>query len=775
MSQDTFPFIGKYRFGWTAALVLVTMFVFGLVTGLTEAIWRLSPEWLLPFGLLATVVGWCIAGRKPKPFLNFSAGILIGLILLISFQSGVFQNFYQAYLETFRIQIHFSYPQFYLPNMGPLFYYLYTALNNLSNYWVDITQWAHQIIFYQGGFNQLAINLVWGSMVWAVSLTLGWLLRRKSHPFTASLPALILLSVVIGFSRQRSSGLIIALTALLTIMVLIEHLKRESRWENQQIDYSEELRFEIISITVPIVAIIMIIAIVIPRVSLENIRTLLFDQQRRVEIDTRVDIPESLGLEQVPHEPLITTSQPGMPRSHLIGSGVELAETLIMQIDTGETYLPPQVETREQPPRYYWFGRSYDKYIGSGWITEELRMETIPANEELLSEIPPYFRPVFHRVTKTDAATPILYFAGVLNTVDQRITAAWHETTGEYFAAQLIALEYQVNSFVYDFTEDQLRQSDEIPPDLILETYLQLPPELPERVIELALNITTQSTTPYTKAIAIESYLRQYEYSLDLPTPPQARDLVDYFLFDLQKGYCDYYASAMVILARINRLPARLAVGYATGTYDYTQQAFIVTEANAHAWPEVYIAPMGWVPFEPTASLSTHPWITEDEIHPSEVPPIPSVEHITGPESPWLEFLGVGILLLLILLAGYLWFTIFHHKDKQSSTTSQIEVVYQNMRGQLTQTFFALQTEHTPREFCQVYTQHLNQMSSQGLIQRLCDQINDYIISTTFLYEKGMYSPQLLPAEHVREARQHLFSTLLRVWLLKAVLLFKNS
>ena len=66
----------------------------------------------------------------------------------------------------------------------------------------------------------------------------------------------------------------------------------------------------------------------------------------------------------------------------------------------------------------------------------------------------------------------------------------------------------------------------------------------------------------------IESALRQLPYSLDVPLPPSDRELVSWFLFDQRRGYCDYFATAMVVLARLNGIPARLAVGYATGSYD---------------------------------------------------------------------------------------------------------------------------------------------------------------------------------------------------------------
>jgi len=77
---------------------------------------------------------------------------------------------------------------------------------------------------------------------------------------------------------------------------------------------------------------------------------------------------------------------------------------------------------------------------------------------------------------------------------------------------------------------------------------------------------------------------------------------VDYFLFDVKQGYCDYYASAMVMMLRSIGIPARFVAGYAPGDYNSQTSAYVVLEQNAHAWVEVFFPSYGWVQFEPTAS-----------------------------------------------------------------------------------------------------------------------------------------------------------------------------
>ncbi|MBS3784694.1 MAG: transglutaminase domain-containing protein, partial [Anaerolineae bacterium] len=85
-------------------------------------------------------------------------------------------------------------------------------------------------------------------------------------------------------------------------------------------------------------------------------------------------------------------------------------------------------------------------------------------------------------------------------------------------------------------------------------------------------------------------------------TPAANQEPLDWFLFDLRAGFCNYYASSEVVLLRSLGIPARLAVGFAQGEHQRGTNINLVYERNAHAWPEVYFPGFGWVEFEPTVS-----------------------------------------------------------------------------------------------------------------------------------------------------------------------------
>jgi hypothetical protein len=208
-----------------------------------------------------------------------------------------------------------------------------------------------------------------------------------------------------------------------------------------------------------------------------------------------------------------------------------------------------------------------------------------------------------------------LFWTGILFSADIPFTANWRlrpKTTlfsdqsallqADMFAVASRVHSYQAEVYVPDFTIQSLRASTIIYPEFIREHYLALPRSVPERVHQLAREIVAGKSNPYDQARAIESYLRTYPYDLEIPKPASGRDVADYFLFDLKKGYCDYYATAMVVLARSSGLPARFVSGYAPGLYDLPNRRYVIREQDAHSWAEIYFPEIGWVEFEPTAS-----------------------------------------------------------------------------------------------------------------------------------------------------------------------------
>ncbi|HEX3054227.1 MAG TPA: transglutaminase domain-containing protein [Aggregatilineaceae bacterium] len=163
--------------------------------------------------------------------------------------------------------------------------------------------------------------------------------------------------------------------------------------------------------------------------------------------------------------------------------------------------------------------------------------------------------------------------------------------------------QYSVTSSVFAGTANDLRQTAQEYPDWVLRLYLQGANSVDLQIRDLAAQIVSQAgaQTAYDKGKAIERWLRaNIQYNETIPDPPTDRDPVVWFLFEEKQGYCNYYATAMVLMLRSQGIPARLAAGFAQG--EWTGDSFLVRERDAHTWVEAYFPGYGWIEFEPTAN-----------------------------------------------------------------------------------------------------------------------------------------------------------------------------
>ena len=132
----------------------------------------------------------------------------------------------------------------------------------------------------------------------------------------------------------------------------------------------------------------------------------------------------------------------------------------------------------------------------------------------------------------------------------------------------------------------------------------QLPQGRNPRTLQLAQSLRQQAGSDAALVRAALEFLRRggFEYSLD--PPPTGRDSVDDLLFSTRAGFCGHYASAFVTLMRGAGLPARVVTGYLGGEWNPIGGYFVVRQADAHAWAEVWLAGRGWTRVDPTAVVA---------------------------------------------------------------------------------------------------------------------------------------------------------------------------
>lgn len=293
-------------------------------------------------------------------------------------------------------------------------------------------------------------------------------------------------------------------------------------------------------------------------------------------------------------------------------------------------------------------------------------------------------------------------------------------------------------------------------PAEILDRYLQSPDGFSPRVTALAQELTAGTTTAYAKAKAIESYLRTIPYNDDIPAPPSNADPIEYFLFELQQGYCDYYATAMAMMLRSVGVPARTASGYAEGIFDEETGKYFVTEQDAHTWVEVFFPEYGWIEFEPTAGESPldRPEGDDDnalnvtsqnseptpdprnaeseptppsEFRPEDQPPPFTGEELLDSQAPypvtnpwWLVLLGI---LVVAAVGGVLIWRV-RHSGPTNFSTAVPEILFERMQRWAQRLGVASDASETPYEQARALSRALPETGA--LVQVITEQYVRY-------------------------------------------------
>lgn len=274
--------------------------------------------------------------------------------------------------------------------------------------------------------------------------------------------------------------------------------------------------------------------------------------------------------------------------------------------------LPDQLPGGREP--LYLRGTAYNYYDGRAWNTSLAyrRALTVTADGTFVvrsSGSRPTgssSSPLRQDILLESIETSILFAAPVAESVSGEFPAVQADTMGGLHLpfASPSRIRYSVTSQPRQMIPDE--QTAPMPgyPEAIRRPYLQIP-NVSAQVGDLAENVVRQAMSPYAKALAIQQHLLQrYRYSLDVETSTVEHPLED-FLFVRKTGYCEHYATAMVILLRSVGIPARLVTGFLATEWNEFGGYYTVRQQDAHAWVEVYFSRSGWITMDPTPTVGT--------------------------------------------------------------------------------------------------------------------------------------------------------------------------
>ena len=289
---------------------------------------------------------------------------------------------------------------------------------------------------------------------------------------------------------------------------------------------------------------------------------------------------------------------------------------------------PTIVFTARTQNKHYWRVETKDFYTGKGWgISENPKKISFKNKNDVVSW--------YEQNTKTETTEatitmqksyPHLTYPAGLVSVEASSDVSY---SVDPFSEKIYTMNedssttlhsYKVTYEIPEFSIENLKavktNEDQETNPYFMTKYTQLPESLPQRVKDLAVNLTNDKDNRYDKVLAIENYFTDNSFtyeSTNVLFPAKSQDYVDQFLFDTKSGYCNNFSTSMIVLLRSAGIPARWVKGYTEGTLDNTlasaegADVYTITNDNAHSWVEVYFPGYGWIPFEPTKGF-TNPY-----------------------------------------------------------------------------------------------------------------------------------------------------------------------
>ncbi len=307
----------------------------------------------------------------------------------------------------------------------------------------------------------------------------------------------------------------------------------------------------------------------------------------------------------------ITASLRGSYRSAAIGFGPNLP--LGTSAADGETVVFTATASGEIPKnqRIYWRSKVYESYNNASWQEGEQKQLLLEPGTEFIQVIGRPGQIVATYRVKASLPLGDYFYPGELISINN--PANFIYSLQDDGGRDIIAVEpensilsgnsYRMQVLIKPVEEADLIGNNAEIPAWINKRYLQVPESISPAIQELSQKITMGKPTNYEKTVAVTNYLRSnFEYQEQVEVPENTRDRIEWFLFEEKKGYCNYFASAEVILLRSLGIPARLAVGFSEGEVSEDGLIHTVKEKHRHAWPEVFFPEIGWVIFEPTPS-----------------------------------------------------------------------------------------------------------------------------------------------------------------------------
>ncbi|MEJ2013179.1 MAG: transglutaminaseTgpA domain-containing protein [Anaerolineales bacterium] len=463
----------------------------------------------------------------------------------------------------------------------------------------------------------LMFVLIMSIVFWTVGAISAWSAFRSGRVWTSILPgALTILLISYYYLGEARLGIFLGVFLFLSLILAVrmELMRKQEQWAQARarVPLDAPLRISLSSLIAA--ALLVIVAWGAPAFARSESLSETWQRVSQPFDRVRTRVGDAFGTLHGPSAVVASEYDDVLQ----LGAGTQPNNRLVMLVD------PERFP--EAGGRFYWRSRVYDRYIDYQWFSPQGDWRDFdPAEGDL---------PLGDLEGRELIDVSIAPQSGAFKLLHLPAEVAWIDRGADVLVNQispaaLDILRVEADQIVYEGetyiarsaiavpSASQLRAAGSGYPEFIARRYLQLSDTVTPRTRDLATQIAANFDNPYDQTVAVTRWLRSnISYSRVTDAPPSNIDPIDWFLFDYRIGFCNYYASAEVVMLRSLGIPARLAAGYARGEYVPEAGVYEVYGEDAHAWPEVYFPGYGWVEFEPTASQPalTRPELTEEEL-----------------------------------------------------------------------------------------------------------------------------------------------------------------
>jgi hypothetical protein len=264
-----------------------------------------------------------------------------------------------------------------------------------------LSAWISGLAAGTGTFRPEAAGLAWGTGLYSLGLFAGLLMRLRGAALAALVPSGAILAAAFAYTgRQSTLSIAVFLGAALLLSAVQTQYRNERRWEARTMMYAEDIRLDFTVAAAVLVGMVMVLSYTIPLVRLGELARGFLDRGADpvpAPAGPGADPGDVIGLPRPTSPPPFFDRfrQGGLPRSHLIGAGPELADVVALTV---------RVYGEEDPggTRYYWRGLNYEIYNGSGWSAGETETFRYPAGLPVPIPGAEFTRPVRQEIRLTE-------------------------------------------------------------------------------------------------------------------------------------------------------------------------------------------------------------------------------------------------------------------------------------------------------------------------------------------------------------------------------------